>query len=98
MAIEKIRRYTSGLSLRDLREDEKTLDAVVRNLEVIGEPTKMLPEGIRSQHSNVDWKKAAGLRDILIHQYFGVDVEIIWDIIQNNLPKFEEELARILAD
>jgi uncharacterized protein with HEPN domain len=98
VAIQKIRRYTSGLSLRDLREDEKTLDAVVRNLEVIGEAIKMLPESIRSQHSNVDWKKAAGLRDILIHQYFGVDVEIIWDIVQNKLPMLEKEVTRILAE
>src|SRR3989338_2676061 len=69
-AIRKIREFTSGMSLTALSKDAKTLDAVIRNLEVIGEAVKRLPEPIRSQRSDVEWKKIAGLRDILIHEYF----------------------------
>lgn len=76
--------------------DAKTFDAVIRNLEVIGEAPKTVPEAVRSQHLEVDWKKIAGLRDILIHQYFGVDAELIWDIIQNKLPALEEQVRAMV--
>ena len=77
--------------------DDKTVDAVVRNLEIIGEAVKMIPESIRLAHPNIEWKKIAGLRDILAHQYFGVDIEIIWDILENKLPALEEEINEILS-
>jgi len=85
-AISKIRRYTDGLSKQGFAADEKTLDAVIRNLEVIGEAVKQLPADLRARQPGLDWQKIAGLRDILIHQYFGIDVDILWDIIQNKLP------------
>lgn len=78
-ACGKINRYTSKLSLEHFRQDEKTIDAVVRNLEVIGEAAKKLPEDTRTD-IDVDWKRITGLRDVLIHEYFGIDVEIIWDL------------------
>lgn len=96
-AINKIHRYTAGLSQEAFRKDEKTLDAVVRNLEVIGEAVKKLPARIRSKHPQVDWRKIAGLRDILIHEYFGIDVEIIWDILENKLPLLEREVKKIVS-
>ncbi len=70
-AIGKIKRYTTGLSKEGFAGDDKTLDAVVRNLEVIGEAVKQLPTDLRSQEPGIDWQKIAGLRDILIHRYFG---------------------------
>ncbi|HJU06394.1 MAG TPA: DUF86 domain-containing protein [Nitrospiraceae bacterium] len=97
-AIAKINRYMKGLDRQTFSDDEKTFDAVVRNIEVIGEAVKKLPEHIRIQHPTVEWKKIAGVRDILIHEYFGIDVEIIWDIIQNKLPALEKEVSHIVAN
>lgn len=97
-AIQKIHGYTKGMSSKTFAHDVKTLDAVVRNLEVIGEAVKKIPEKTRSKHSEVDWKKIAGLRDILIHEYFGIDAEIIWDIVQNKLPALEKKVRQILSE
>jgi uncharacterized protein with HEPN domain len=95
-AITKIRKYTSGMSAATFAGDAKTFDAVIRNLEVIGEAAKTVPEAVRLSHPEVDWKKIAGLRDVLIHQYFGVDAELIWDIIQNKLTALEEQIRAIM--
>ena len=97
-AAEKIRSFISGLSFETFRQDAKTLDAVIRNLEVIGEATKKIPEQIRLKNPEVDWKRIAGLRDILIHEYFGVDVEIIWDIVQHKVDVLEKLAQRILRE
>ena len=91
-AIAKIQRYTARLSFHEFAEDEKAVDAVVRNLEVIGEAVKKIREDMRQKHADIDWRKIAGLRDILIHEYFGIDVEIIWDIVQNKLPSLEASI------
>ena len=85
------------MSLKELAHDTKTLDAVVRNLEIVGEAAKNIPEAIRAQRPQVEWKRIAGLRDILIHEYFGVDTEIVWDIIKNKLPPLEKEVAELLV-
>ena len=91
-AIGKIRNYTVGLTRVEFEQDDKTIDAVIRNLEIIGEAAKMIPESIRATYPSIQWKKIAGLRDILAHQYFGVDLDIVWDILQNKLPELEREL------
>ncbi len=91
-AIDKIRTYTADMSVDSFAVDSKTFDAVLRNLEVIGEAVKRIPDEIRLQHQQVEWKKIAGLRDILIHQYFGIDAEIIWDVVHNKLPELERQI------
>jgi uncharacterized protein with HEPN domain len=97
-AISKIRLYTENLLLQTFSDDSKTLDAVVRNLEIIGEAVKKVPEDIRLRYPDVEWKKIASLRDVLIHEYFGVDREMIWDIIQNKLPLLEKQIKQILNE
>lgn len=96
-AISKIRQFTAGLDLSAFSQDAKTLDAVVRNLEIIGEAVKHLPDDVRTRSSEVDWKKIAGLRDILIHEYFGVNIEVIWNIVQQKLPGLEKAARDLLA-
>jgi len=97
-AAGRIHGYTSAMSMKEFASDPKTFDAVVRNLEVIGEATKKIPEAIRLQRPQVEWRRIAGLRDILIHEYFGVDAEIVWDIIKNKLSPLEKEVAELLAE
>ena len=97
-ATRKITTYTDSLSKAVFLEDEKTLDAVVRNLEVIGEAVRKLPEDLRSRHSGVEWKKIAGLRDILIHEYFGLDAEIVWDIVRNKVPALDREVRTMMNE
>lgn len=96
-ASRRIQSYTEGMTLQELRVDKKTTDAVVRNLEVIGEAIKKLPIEIRDRYPDVPWKKIAGLRDILIHEYFGIDLDIIWDVVQTKLPALAERVTAILA-
>ena len=97
-AIEAIRAYTAGFSLEAFAQDRKTRDAVIRNLEVIGEAVKKVPEQVRARFPDADWKRIAGLRNILIHEYFGIDTEIIWDIVQNKLPPLEKRVQALLRE
>ncbi len=96
-ATRKISAYINGNSEK-WHEDEKTKDAVLRNLELIGEAAKNIPESIRGKNPRIDWRKLAGLRDILIHQYFGIDDEIILDIVRNKIPTLTVHLREALKN
>ncbi len=72
------------------------VDAVIRNLEIIGEATKNVPKRIRIRFPELAWKEAAGFRDVLIHDYFGMDMESVWDTLKNNIPGFKEGLKKVL--
>jgi uncharacterized protein with HEPN domain len=93
---DKILRFTAGLSQSDLIGDEKTYDAVVRNLEIIGEAAKHISEDLRRQMPDIEWRKAAGLRDMLAHAYFGIDNDILWDVVQNKVPQLAKATGAFL--
>lgn len=78
--------------------DDTLRRAFVRSLEVIGEATKKVPDAFREQHPEVEWRAMAGMRDRLIHGYFGVDYELVWDVVQNKVPVLREQIGRILRD
>jgi len=89
---EKVLKFTKGFTQSDLIQDEKTYDAVVRNLEIIGEAAKRISEKLRVQLPDIEWRKIAGMRDMLAHEYFGIDNDILWDVVQNKIP----QLARLI--
>jgi len=95
-AIAKIERYTRNLSFQQFRKTELVVDAVVRNLETIGEAAKRIPNEMKEVTPTIEWKKISGLRNILIHEYSGVDLEIVWDIVENKLPELKKQVSRIL--
>lgn len=93
---EKILQFTAGFTQSDLVRDEKTYDAVVRNLEIIGEAAKNISDELRKQLPDIKWRKAAGLRDMLAHVYFGIDDDILWDIVQNKVPQLSKAVNAFL--
>lgn len=95
VAIQKIGRYTSQMDRDAFLEDELVTDAVARNLEIIGEATRQLPEEFRRNHPEVPWTQIAGLRNRIVHDYFGLDLEIIWEIIQHDLPELEKHVRAL---
>jgi uncharacterized protein with HEPN domain len=76
--------------------DTKTQDAVIRNIEIIGEATKNLSDALKAAHTDIPWKQIAGMRDTLIHRYFGVKLDLVWQVVENDLPGFQARVAVIL--
>lgn len=95
-AIELIREYVDGMDFDAFQADRKTQDAVIRNLEVIGEAAKFLPEDIKAKSEDVEWHKIIALRNILIHEYFGVNLNIVWDVITNKLDQLKLACKELL--
>jgi len=95
-SIEDIEEYTRNISREQFLEDGKLQDAVIRKLEIIGEAIKNLPRDFRKKHSEIRWKSFAGMRDILIHHYFGVDLEIIWTATQRDIPQLKNAILELL--
>ena len=91
-AIRKIERYTVDMDQERFRQDEKTIDAVARNLEIVGEASRQLPEDFIARFPNVPWRQMAGLRNRIVHDYFGLDLEIIWQVIRHDLPQLRVQL------
>ena len=95
-AIEKILLYTARMDFGKFAGDSKTVDAVVHNLAVIGEASRNLPNDVKEAAPNIEWKKIVSLRNILVHEYFGVSKEVVWDIVKNKLPALSETCKELL--
>jgi len=95
-AVENIRSYVGNRTYEEFRNDRMRVDAVIRNFEIIGEAVKNLSEDLKGQFPSTEWKAVAGFRDTLIHGYFGIDPEILWDIITTKIPVLQNEIAAII--
>ena len=95
-SIEWIERETQGLSQDQFMQNVPTQDAAIRRLEIIGEAVKNIPTNFKKEYPNIPWKKIAGLRDKLIHGYFGIDLELVWKIIERDLPLFKKQIQEML--
>ena len=91
----KVMRYSAGLNQQQFLADELTVDAVLRNLELLGEAAKQIPDDVRLRHPTVPWRRIAGLRDILAHAYFGLEEDTIWQIITSSIPALAEQLSAV---
>ena len=97
-AISDIRSFVQGMSADGFKSDKKTVNAVIRSLEIIGEATGKIPMDIRSGYSHVPWDEIMGMRNRLIHEYFGVDLDIVWQTIKEDLMPLETAIKEILSD
>lgn len=97
-AIYRITTYVNGMAYESFVADTKTQDAVIRNLEILGEATKNLSEPLRAVYQSIPWKKMAGARDRLIHHYFGVNLDIVWEIVTVDLPQVASQLQSIVIE
>jgi uncharacterized protein with HEPN domain len=92
-SIDRIEEYTRGMSFEDFSKDQKSIDAVARNLEIMGEAANRLPDEFKESHSDIEWYKIIGLRHRIVHEYFGVDLDIVWRILQKDLPELRRSLS-----
>ena len=97
-AISDLDDFIAGMTFEEFCADKKTINACIRSLEVIGEATKKIPAEIRQQQLALPWQAIAGIRDKLIHDYFGVDLTIVWQTIQHDLPPFKLAISSILKN
>jgi uncharacterized protein with HEPN domain len=97
-ALDKVDRYITGMDYDAFLADEKTVDAVERNFEIIGEAVANLPTEVRVRYPTIPWDKMRGLRNILAHEYFGVDLSIVWQTALEDLPPLRPQLERILEE
>ena len=97
-AAQKILSYTAGMSFDNFINDDKTVDAVVRNFEIIGEAANRVPEDFKLEYPEVEWRRMTGLRNRIIHEYFGVDYATVWKIKEENVPELTDYIQQALDD
>lgn len=95
---EYLMRSAEGLAIDDFKENDTLKRAFVRSIEIIGEAAKRVAPGIREKYDQIEWKAVAGMRDKLIHGYFGVDYDIVWNVVSNKIPILHQEILKILQD
>ena len=96
-AMDSIEEFVSDMTLDELEADKKTSSAVIRQFEIIGEAVKHIPNKIKEEHKGIQWKSMAGMRDRLIHAYFGIDYKLVWAAIKNEIPKLKPKLKKLLS-
>jgi len=95
-SLRMIFQYVEDMNFESFSEDRKTIDAVIRNIEIIGEAANHLPAEFKEQHEDIPWYQMQGMRNILIHEYFGVDIEVLWKTIQEDLPGVKNKIEKLL--
>lgn len=95
--MHRIAGYTEGMAREAFLMDRKTVDAVVRNLEIVGEAASRLSDVARNRQSGIEWPQVIGLRNRIVHEYFGIDLEIVWEVVTRDLPGLERALTSLLA-
>lgn len=96
--ILKIASYIEGMEEIDFKKDDKTQDACIRQLEILGEATKRLSDGLRQQYTSIPWKQMAGMRDVLIHDYLHVDLTVVWTTITADIPSLKSLIEELIAE
>lgn len=97
-SLESISNFIEGLDYQNFIEDDKTLSAVVRKIEIIGEATKNIPSSVTSKYINIPWSDMAKMRDKVIHSYFGIDYQTIWNVVKIRFPEMKPELEKLLVE
>jgi uncharacterized protein with HEPN domain len=98
ISIQDVEEFTTGITFEDFLKDKKTIKAVIRSLEVLGEASKKIPDEVRNRYPSVPWKRMAGMRDKLIHEYFGVDLEIVWTVAKKELPPVKSSIEELVRE
>ena len=94
-SIEKIEEYIGGMGKEEFLGDSRTQDAVMRRLEIMGEAVKNIPSEFRDEYPKIPWKQIAGMRDVLIHEYFGVNLERVWKTLKTDLPELKQKISEV---
>jgi uncharacterized protein with HEPN domain len=97
-AAGRIEKYTKSLSYDDFLDNDLVSDAVIKNVLVIGEATKKIPDEIRLAYPEIEWRKMAGMRDMMIHGYFSINYRIVWDVVQNKIPVLKQQVEQVLKE
>lgn len=97
-AAQKVLVYTNGMSFDDFISDDKTIDAVVRNFEIIGEAANRVPDNFKSNHPEIEWRRMTGLRNRIIHEYFGINYVTVWKIKEENIPELADFIEQAIDE
>lgn len=95
-AIRKIEKYTRGITFEKFAKDEKAIDAIARNILIIGEAANHIPKEVKAKNPNVAWNEIKGMRNKIVHEYFGVDTEILWKTVKEDIPVFKKQISKLL--
>ena len=95
-SINDIKTFVREINFEQFKNDKKTINAVVRSIEIIGEAAKKIPEALKNKYPDIPWKKMTGMRDKLIHEYFGIDIEILWKTAKENISGLEKQIKRLI--